>query len=119
MSEPTTPTRPSTSLSSVTYEPYGPPDPDARVPEPQRPVPPSYDAARSDRAQPRRRFNLAHFVLQKFGIVNVICVSIWAMTGFGYFWPMWVMLGTGIPTLLGVSTLGAVSAGNPCGGRRH
>ncbi|QYJ03442.1 2TM domain-containing protein [Nocardioides panacisoli] len=33
--------------------------------------------------------------------VVTICVVIWAATGGGYFWPMWVMIGLGIPILLG------------------
>ena len=35
-------------------------------------------------------------------VPSLICMVIWMMTDFGgYFWPMWVMLGTGIPFLLG------------------
>lgn len=34
-------------------------------------------------------------------VPTVICVTIWLFTGGGYFWPMWVMLGTGIPVVLG------------------
>ncbi len=102
-----------------TYEPYGPPDPDARIPEPRRSVPTSYDAADLPAAErPRGRFNPVAFVLQKLGIVNVVCISIWAMTGFGYFWPMWVLLGTGIPALLGMSTLNATNAHGICGRKR-
>lgn len=26
---------------------------------------------------------------------NVVCISIWALSGRGYFWPAWVLLGTG------------------------
>jgi hypothetical protein len=29
-------------------------------------------------------------------MISGVCVLIWAMTGAGYFWPMWVMLGLGI-----------------------
>jgi class 3 adenylate cyclase len=28
--------------------------------------------------------------------INGICIAIWAMTGGGYFWPEWVLLGTGL-----------------------
>jgi hypothetical protein len=35
-----------------------------------------------------------------FAVASSICVAIWLMTGAGYFWPMWVMLGTGIPVLV-------------------
>src|SRR3954464_10011079 len=27
---------------------------------------------------------------------NVVCIAVWAATGAGYFWPAWVLLGTGI-----------------------
>jgi hypothetical protein len=26
------------------------------------------------------------------GLAAVACVAIWALTGFGYFWPIWVLL---------------------------
>ena len=29
-------------------------------------------------------------------VASVVCVVVWAMSGFGYFWPIWVLL----PTLL-------------------
>jgi len=43
-------------------------------------------------AQVRRR--VAGFVMP-----NAVCISIWAMTGRGAFWPEWVLFGTGIPFL--------------------
>lgn len=27
-------------------------------------------------------------------MLNVVLIGIWALTGAGYFWPMWVILGT-------------------------
>lgn len=27
-------------------------------------------------------------------VLNVVLIGIWALTGAGYFWPMWVILGT-------------------------
>lgn len=32
-------------------------------------------------------------------IPNVICIAVWAATGAGSFWPIWVLLGTGIAAL--------------------
>jgi hypothetical protein len=32
-----------------------------------------------------------------FVMVNTVCIAIWAITGADYFWPVWVLLGTGIP----------------------
>jgi len=29
-------------------------------------------------------------------VASAVCIVIWAMSGFGYFWPIWVLL----PTLL-------------------
>jgi hypothetical protein len=44
-----------------------------------------------------------------FLVPNVICTIVWLATGAGYFWPVWVLMGTGIglvawliPRLLGV-----------------
>ena len=57
---------------------------------PAQPPRPGHDAARE---AARKR------VLHKSGtaaITVVVCVVIWAASGAGYFWPLWVMLGTGI-----------------------
>jgi Domain of unknown function (DUF1707) len=70
----------------------------ADLPEPPRPP-----APRVPGDELRRR-------LATFLPPNIICVVIWAATNpGGYFWPMWVMLGTGIglvcwliPAMLGV-----------------
>jgi hypothetical protein len=32
----------------------------------------------------------------------VLLVSIWVLTGAGYFWPVWPMLGWGIPMFMGL-----------------
>jgi hypothetical protein len=33
-------------------------------------------------------------------VASVVCVVIWATSGFGYFWPMWVLLWTFLPLVL-------------------
>ena len=33
---------------------------------------------------------------QKLGTILAICLVVWALTGFGVFWPMWVALVLGI-----------------------
>ncbi|MBM3673935.1 MAG: 2TM domain-containing protein [Actinobacteria bacterium] len=33
--------------------------------------------------------------LVSYVVVNLMLVGIWAVTGAGYFWPIWVMLGWG------------------------
>jgi hypothetical protein len=45
-------------------------------------------------------------------ITVLICVAIWAMTGFGYFWPIWVIVPWGIGVL---SHAGAAMNGNAKG----
>jgi hypothetical protein len=32
----------------------------------------------------------------KLAIVNVFLIGIWVAAGAGYFWPAWVMLGSGV-----------------------
>jgi hypothetical protein len=41
--------------------------------------------------RPRRRPDLGPFVF-----VSLMLVAIWALTGMGYFWPVWPILGWGI-----------------------
>ena len=48
----------------------------------------------------KRRDLGAHVVA--FVVVNAMLVSIWAMTGAGYFWPAWVLFGWGVGLLLNV-----------------
>ncbi|HYG92949.1 MAG TPA: hypothetical protein VD859_05110 [Nocardioides sp.] len=38
-----------------------------------------------------------------FLVATVVCVAIWLVVGGGYFWPIWVMLGTGVPALLALT----------------
>lgn len=47
--------------------------------------------------------------LQPYLAVMVLLVAIWALTGGGYFWPVWPMLGWGLPLLLrgGVCSVGS------------
>ena len=33
--------------------------------------------------------------------VNAMLIGIWALSGFGYFWPAWVLLGWGVPMAMG------------------
>lgn len=43
------------------------------------------------RARPRRRPDLGPYIG-----VSLMLVAIWALTGMGYFWPVWPILGWGI-----------------------
>lgn len=49
------------------------------------------------RVEKRRDFG-AHVVA--YVVINAALVVIWAMTGAGYFWPGWVMLGWGVGLVL-------------------
>ena len=46
--------------------------------------------------------------LGAFVAVNVMLVAVWALSGGGYFWPVWPMLGWGL----------ALAKGGPCARRR-
>ena len=46
--------------------------------------------------------------LVAFVAVNLVLVAVWALSGGGYFWPVWPMLGWGL----------ALAKGGPCGHRR-
>lgn len=55
-----------------------------------------YDEARS-RAIRKRKFRGD---LMAYVVINVFLVGIWAVAGFGYFWPGWVLAGWGVLLLL-------------------
>ena len=54
-----------------------------------------------------RRANEVAFQIHSraFVLINLFLVAIWVLTGFGYFWPAWVILGWG----LGLAIHGAVT----------
>jgi hypothetical protein len=54
------------------------------------------EAARR-RLQARRDFG-SHLV--SYVVVNVFLVVVWAVTGAGYFWPIWILAGWGIGLVL-------------------
>ena len=85
------------------YENYVPAEPA----EPDHPAPYGHDqlpAVPQPAAVPAVRWSsaLLHGVVyEPFVIASTICIAIYLMSDAGgYFWPMWVMLGTGIPLLL-------------------
>lgn len=39
--------------------------------------------------------------LVAYVVINACLVGVWAVTGFGYFWPGWVLAGWGVLWLLG------------------
>lgn len=47
---------------------------------------------RSERSPARRGLEVAFSIhTTVYVLVNALCLFIWAASGFGYFWPMWVM----------------------------
>lgn len=52
-------------------------------------------AEREDRLQ---RIARTAFVVhaRSYAVVNGFLIGVWALTGFGYFWPAWVILGWGL-----------------------
>lgn len=38
--------------------------------------------------------------LVAYAVINVALIVVWAVTGFGYFWPAWVLAGWGVLLLL-------------------
>jgi hypothetical protein len=85
------------SQSPTSYEPYTPGRPGGETP--WRPS----DAIERAQEHPSP---VAHVRSKSCGapdglvIASVVCVAIWAMSGFGYFWPIWVILPTVLPTLM-------------------
>jgi len=61
------------------------------------------------RLKEKRDFGVHLFV---YLVVNSFLIGIWAFTGAGYFWPVWPMLGWGVPLMLGMR-------GCSVGSRRH
>ena len=43
-----------------------------------------------------------------YAVINVFCIFLWAVSGGGYFWPIWVMIGWGIGLGLQAVSLGMV-----------
>ena len=84
------------------FEPYTPGRPGPETP--WRPSDAVEQAARGV-VRPEARHHQGH---QRYGgapdclvVASVVCVVVWAASGGGYFWPVWVLLPTLLPVLLG------------------
>lgn len=76
---------------------------------------PGESHGRRARARSELRAHLTSFVL-----VNLLLIAIWALTGAGYFWPVWPLLGWGIGLGSHASEVlwGRPLLGGSCGRRR-
>jgi uncharacterized membrane protein YhaH (DUF805 family) len=47
------------------------------------------------------------YMIIVFVVIAAFCIGIWALTGMGYFWPMWPLFGFAIATIFtAISTFG-------------
>jgi 2TM domain len=56
-----------------------------------------------ERAWARKRIQRKHKFrgdLVAYVVINAFLVAVWATTGFGYFWPGWVLAGWGVALVL-------------------
>jgi hypothetical protein len=65
------------------------------------------DLPQRDGASPAAR---EHSELAGFVVTSVLLVTIWALTGMGYFWPVWPILGWGVFVVPGALHGGRVRA---------
>jgi len=63
----------------------------------------------------RKRRASVRAILVPYLAVNLFLVVIWAISGFGYFWPIWPILGWGLGVVLSLS---AVASGDGRRGRQ-
>ncbi len=93
--------------------------PDAALPRYRRPTPGASSSleavARSDLARGQGRFSPAwQAAWGSWFSVSLLCFVIWAISGFGYVWPLWVA------GPLGAILLGRwITGSHPSGGRRR
>ena len=59
------------------------------------------DIRQQARARLQKRSDLGAHVVA-YVLINAMLVGIWAITGAGYFWPAWVILGWGVGLALNV-----------------
>jgi 2TM domain len=72
-------------------------------PDSEPPVAPAQDWVGTERAEARKRVEAKRAFtphLVSYVTVNAFLIAIWALTGFGYFWPVWVLAGWGIGLVL-------------------
>ena len=87
------------SQTPTRFEPYTP-----GRPGPEAPWRPSDAVDQADRGVVRPEASRPH----RYGgapdclvIASIVCVVVWATSGGGYFWPIWVLLPTFLPVVLG------------------
>ena len=60
-----------------------------------------HDIRQQARVRLQKRSDLGAHVVA-YVLINAMLVGIWAITGAGYFWPAWVLLGWGVGLALNV-----------------
>lgn len=73
------------------------------TPAPTVSGPPEQDQTAITRQQARERVERKMRLradLAAYVVVNAVLIAVWAVTGFGYFWPAWVLAGWGVLLLL-------------------
>ncbi len=61
------------------------------------------DPAKGEREAARKRVEKKHKFrgdVVAYVVINLFLIGLWAATGFGYFWPAWVLAGWGVLLLL-------------------
>lgn len=75
-------------------------------PQAQQPKPVADEALRRkalERIEEKKAFRIH---LTTYAVINIFLVTIWLVTGMGYFWPIWPMLGWGVGLALHAFALG-------------
>lgn len=72
--------------------------------EPGKPAtPPAADRSSAERERARKRLekkNKLRGDLVAYVVINLAIIGVWALTGFGYFWPGWVLGAWGVLLVL-------------------
>lgn len=81
---------------------------------PDEPAAPQRAALRPPAPAPAHRLPGAHDhgELVAYALVNAMLIAIWAATGAAYFWPIWPLLGWGIPLAVSRLAPGARCSGS-------
>jgi hypothetical protein len=66
-------------------------------------LPPAPDRSSAERERARKQLekkNKLRGDVVAYVVINLAIIGVWALTGFGYFWPAWVLGGWGVLLVL-------------------